>query len=63
MELITSSSSAVLAEGDFFLKSPSCSRRDSSSPHRAGRVGDPDAIKSASTTNEKGTLNEAISLR
>ena len=29
MELKTSSSSAVLAEGDFFLKSPSCSRRDS----------------------------------
>ena len=40
------SSFAVLAEGDFLTKSPSCSRRDSSFPQKAGLFGVPPFVGS-----------------
>ena len=45
------SSFAVLAEGDFLTKSPSCSRRDSSFPQKAGLFGDPEYVRQAGTQN------------
>ncbi len=53
MELITSSSFAVLAESDFLMKLLSCSRRDSSSPQKAGLFGDPVIVKSVPTAYKK----------
>ena len=45
------SSFAVLAEGDYLTKSPSCSRRDSSFPQKAGLFGDPEYVRQTGTQN------------